>query len=290
MSQTASVKPIKQPALRARRWTRSILVHVLVIGASVLIGFPFFYMLSTSLKTVQEVYTVPLVFWPAQAQWTNFTDVWTMVPFGRFTLNSVIYTVAITLGEFMMGVTAGYAFARLRFPGKEFIFFLVLITFMIPGEITLIPRFIMLKQLHWINSYPGLIVPELSSAFAAFLLREHFQSLPDELFDAAKIDGAGYFRQMMQIALPLSKPIVSTLLLLAFVSHWNAYLWPLVVVNSQDMRTLPLGIQSLRDVFEYPEWQYIMAGATIVVMPLVVLFLLTQKQFIDGAVQGALKG
>jgi ABC-type glycerol-3-phosphate transport system permease component len=286
------VKPAKKtgPRVSLRRTTSGILVHLIIITAAVLIGFPFFYMLSTSLKTVQEVYTIPMVILPAAPQWRNFVEVWNLLPFGRFTFNSVVYTVSITFGEFMMGLMAGYAFARLRFPKKDLIFFLVLLTFLIPGEITLIPRFIMLKQLNWINTYPGLIVPELSSAFATFLLREHFQSLPDELFDAAKIDGAGYFRQLMQIALPLSKPIVSTLLLLAFVAHWNAYMWPLVVTNSQSMRTLPIGVQSLRDVFEFPEWQYIMAGATIVVMPLVALFLIAQKQFIEGAVQGALKG
>ncbi len=272
------------------RWLRSAVLHLLVVTAAVTIGFPFFYMVSTSLKTVSEVYSIPMVMLPAQPQWGNFVEVWNLLPFGRFTLNSVIYTVSITLGEFTMGVMAGFAFARLRFPKKEIIFFIVLLTFMIPGEITLIPRFIMLKQFHWINTYAGLIVPELSSAFATFLLREHFQSLPDELFDAAKIDGASYVRQLLQIAMPLSKPIVSTLLLLAFVAHWNAYLWPLVVTNSQSMRTLPIGVQSLRDILEFPEWQLIMAGATIVVLPLVVLFLVTQKQFIEGAVQGALKG
>lgn len=272
------------------RWLRSAGLHLLVVIAAVTIGFPFFYMVSTSLKTVSEVYSIPMVMLPAQPQWGNFVEVWNLLPFGRFTLNSVIYTVSITLGEFTMGVMAGFAFARLRFPKKEIIFFIVLLTFMIPGEITLIPRFIMLKQFHWINTYAGLIVPELSSAFATFLLREHFQSLPDELFDAAKIDGASYVRQLLQIAMPLSKPIVSTLLLLAFVAHWNAYLWPLVVTNSQSMRTLPIGVQSLRDILEFPEWQLIMAGATIVVLPLVVLFLVTQKQFIEGAVQGALKG
>lgn len=272
------------------RWLRSAVLHLLVVIAAVTVGFPFFYMVSTSLKTVSEVYSIPMVMLPAQPQWGNFVEVWNLLPFGRFTLNSVIYTVSITLGEFTMGVMAGFAFARLRFPKKEIIFFIVLLTFMIPGEITLIPRFIMLKQFHWINTYAGLIVPELSSAFATFLLREHFQSLPDELFDAAKIDGASYVRQLLQIAMPLSKPIVSTLLLLAFVAHWNAYLWPLVVTNSQSMRTLPIGVQSLRDILEFPEWQLIMAGATIVVLPLVVLFLVTQKQFIEGAVQGALKG
>jgi ABC-type glycerol-3-phosphate transport system permease component len=272
-----------------QRWTNIVLVHGAVVLAAGVIGFPFYYMLSTSLKTVGEVYSVPLVLFPAQLQWQNYVEVWNLLPFGRFTLNSVIYTTSITLGEFTMGLTAGFAFARLRFPKRDLLFFVVLLTFMIPGEITLIPRFILLKEFQWINTYQGLIVPEMSSAFATFLLREHFRSLPDELFEAAKMDGAGYVRQLVQVALPISKPIVSTLLLLATVAHWNAYLWPLIVTNSRDMRTLPIGVQSLRYILEFPEWQLIMAGATIVVLPLVILFLIAQKQFMEGAVQGAIK-
>jgi multiple sugar transport system permease protein len=272
-----------------RVWS-SIVLHLLVIVAAILIGYPFFYMVSTSLKTLSEAYSVPMVVFPAKPQWQNYAEVWNMLPFARFTLNSVIYTVSITLGEFFMGLTAGYAFARLRFPKKDALFFLVLLTLMIPSQITLIPNFILLHKLGWVNTYQGLIVPQLSSAFTLFMLREHFMSLPDELFDAAKIDGAGYFRQMWQVALPISKPIVSALLLLAFVAHWNEYLWPLIVTNSKNMRTLPIGIQGIRAMLEIPEWQLIMAGATIVIFPLVAIFLVAQKQFIEGAVQGALKG
>ncbi len=131
----------------------------------------------------------------------------------------------------------------------------------------------------------------MASVFATFLLREHFMSLPDEIFDAAKVDGAGYVRQMLQIALPMSRPIVVTLLLLDFVAHWNEYLWPLIVTNTNDMRTLPIGIQQLKYLTgELPQWHVVMAGATMVVLPLVILFLIGQKQFIQGAVQGALKG
>ena len=145
---------------------------------------------------------MPMVFFPEKPQFQNYVIVWNMLPFARFTMNSVIYTVSITVGEFFMGLTAGYAFARLRFPKKDALFFLVLLTLMIPSQITLVPNFILLHKLHWVNTYQGLIVPQLSSAFTLFMLREHFMSLPDELFDAAKIDGAGYFRQMVQVALP----------------------------------------------------------------------------------------
>ena len=257
---------------------------------ALLIGFPFLYMVTTSLKTLDEVFRVPLVVFPAEPQWGNYVRVWNLLPFARFTINSVIYTVSITIGEFLMGLAAGYAFARVRFPYKDWVFLLVLFTFAIPGEVTLIPRFMLLNQLQWVNTYAGLIVPELSSAFNVFLLREYIRTLPDEIFDAAKIDGAGHFRQLFQLVLPMSRPIVATLLLLAFVGHWNAYLWPLIVTNSEVMRTLPIGVQYIKSSLELPEWQLVMAGSTIVVLPLVVLFVLTQKQFIEGTIQGALKG
>ena len=267
-----------------------LVLHALVVTAAVAVGAPFFYMLTTSLKTLVEVYSVPLVWLPGHLEWRNYAEVWTRVPFGRFILNSVIYTVTLTMGEFVMACTCGYAFARLRFPGREALFAVVLLTLMIPGQITLVPRFMLLKELGWINTYQGLIVPELSSVFGTFLMREHFKSLPDEIFDAARIDGAGYLRQLVQIALPMSKPLAATLLLLSAVAHWNDYLWPLVATNSRDMRTLPIGLQTLKYATgELPQWNVVMAGATLVLLPLVVLFVLAQQRFVAGAVQGALK-
>jgi sn-glycerol 3-phosphate transport system permease protein len=279
-----------------RRWTlrragQSTIIHLVVISSAVLIGFPFFYMVTSAFKTMSEIYTIPTVWLPATLQWRNFADAWTNVPFARYTINSTVYTLACTMGQFCLGLTAGYAFGRLRFPKKDLLFFLILLAFMIPGQITLVPRFMLLSDLKWLNTYPGLIVPQLGSAFVAFLLREHFRSLPDELFDAAKIDGAGHVRQLVEIALPISKPIVTTLLLLTAVNHWNEYLWPLIVTNTATMRTLPIGIQDLKDldIGMPPQWQVLMAAATMVVLPLLVLFLAAQRQFIEGAIQGALK-
>ncbi len=277
--------------LYSRRTTRhKFVTHIAVIVFAILIGFPFVFMVSTSLKSFEEVFTVPMKIFPNELRWDNYLRVWEIVPFGTFTLNSLIYTLSITAGEFVLGAASGFAFARLRFPGKKYLFFLVLVSFMIPGEITLVPRFILLSKLHWVNTYPGLIIPELSSAFTTFMLHEHFKSLSDEIFEAATVDGAGVFRQLWQIAIPISKPIVSSLLLLAFVAHWNAYLWPLVVTNSESMRTLPIGIQQIRSGLELPEWQLVMAGTTLVVIPLIALFVIAQKQFLEGATQGALKG
>jgi ABC-type glycerol-3-phosphate transport system permease component len=274
-----------------RRWLSGAALHGTVLLGAVAVGFPFFYMLATSLKTLAEVYAVPLTWLPERPAWENYAEAWRSVPFGRFALNSLICTATLTLGKFAMGLSCGYAFARLRFPGRDPLFGLILLTFMIPGQITLIPRFVLVNELGWINTYAGLIVPELASVFATFLLREHFRSLPQDIFDAARIDGAGHLRQMLQIALPMSVPIVTTLLLLAAVASWNEYLWPLIVTNTQDMRTLPIGVQALKfKTGEIPQWNVVMAGATMVLLPLVVLFLAAQKKFVEGAMQGALKG
>lgn len=269
---------------------KNLLLYAAIVAAAIAVGFPFFFMVTTSLKSFQEVFTVPITLFPREIQWQNYVAVWDIVPLGRYTVNSLIYTFCITTGEFVIGAASGFAFARLRFPGKNYLFFLILITFMIPGEITLVPRFILLSKLHWVNTYQGLIIPELSSAFTTFMLHEHFKSLSDEVFEAAKVDGAGYFRQLWQIAIPMSRPIVTTLLLLGFVAHWNAYLWPLVVTNTNDMRTLPIGVQAIRSGLELPEWQLVMAGTTIVVIPLILLFIIAQRQFIEGATLGAVKG
>ncbi len=290
LSQDEMRAATRRSALRAVG--RSVLPHLLVIVSAVLVGFPFFYMVTSAFKTMGEIYTIPTVWLPAAPQWRNFVDAWTKVSFARFAVNSGVYTMACTMGQFCLGLTAGYAFGRLPFPKKNALFFIILLAFMIPGQITLVPRFMLLSDLGWINTYPGLIVPQLGSAFVAFLLREHFRSLPDELFDAARIDGAGHFRQLLEVALPLSKPIATTLLLLTVVNHWNEYLWPLIVTNTATMRTLPIGIQDLKDldIGMPPQWQLVMAAATMVVLPLLVLFLAAQRQFIEGAIQGALKG
>ena len=281
---------LSRPAILRRALGLGAL-HGTALLAALAVGFPFIYMLATSFKRLDEVYAIPLTLLPQSLDVANYVEAWTRVPFGRFTVNSLIYTVCLTAGEFVMGLTCGYAFARLRIPGRELLFGAVLLTFMIPSQVTLIPRFVLLKELGWINTYAGLIVPELASVFATFLFREHFRSLPAEIFDAARIDGAGPIRQLVQVALPMSVPIATTLLLLGAVAHWNDYLWPLVVTNTADMRTLPIGIQALKfKSGEVPQWNVVMAGATMIVLPLLALFLVAQRKFVEGAMQGALKG
>ena len=277
-----------QPRARPRAFLAHTLNHLLIILAAVAIGFPFFYMLASSLKTVQEVYSVPMVLLPAQPQWSNFAEVWDVVPFPRFAFNSLVYTLCITLGELFMGMMAGFAFARLRFPKRELLFFIVLLTFMIPSQITLIPRFILLKNLGWINTYQGLIIPELSSAFALFLLST-FAACPTSCLMPPRWTAPAICASSSRS--PCRSPSPSSPRCCCWAhAHWNAYLWPLVVTNSESMRTLPIGIQGIKSAFDFPQWHLIMAGAAIVVMPLVILFMFSQKQFVEGATQGALKG
>jgi len=273
-----------------RRWLSQGALYCVLIVSAMFIGFPFFQMLMTSFKDINEVYQTPMVVFPKTLRWQNYADAWTLVPMGRFTINSIIYTTALTLGELLMGVGAGYAFARLRFPFRDRLFFLILITFMIPGQITLIPRFILLADLQWLNTYQGLIIPQLSSAFGLFLLRQNFKILPQEIFDAATIDGAGHLRKMFSVAVPMSKPILWTVTLLIAITRWNDYQWPLIVTNTAEMRVLPVGIQMLKYIQDMSYWNIVMAGTAIVVVPLLLLFLFTQRQFVEGALSGALKG
>ena len=278
--------------LRLRRLVGVGALHGAVLLAVVTVGFPFLYMLATSFKRLDEVYAIPLTLLPETIDWSNYVEAWTRVPFGRFTLNSVIYTACLVAGGVRHGAHVRLRVARLRFPRRDLLFGAVLLTFMIPSQVTLIPRFVLLKELGWINTYAGLILPELSSVFATFLFREHFRSLPPEIFDAARIDGAGVLRQLLQVALPMSVPIATTLLLLGAVAHWNDYLR--AAGRHQYRRHADASDRHssarVTEAGEVPQWNVVMAGATMIVLPLFALFLVAQRKFVEGAMQGALKG
>jgi len=250
---------------------------------------PFFWMISTSLKSELEVYEYPPRLFPEKVRWDNYTEALTILPFGRFFLNTFIISISIVMGQLLICSLAAYAFARLDFPGKNQWFIVYLSTMMVPLIVLLIPRYLLVSALGWVDTYWGLILTEINSVWGIFLLRQFFSSLPRDLEDAARLDGASEFNIYWKIILPLSKPALATLALFSFVWSWQSFLWPLIVTNSRAMRTLPIGVQEIRAMLDFAEWQLIMAGATIVVLPLVVIFLFGQKQFIEGAVQGALK-
>jgi multiple sugar transport system permease protein len=263
--------------------------YLFLIGSSSVMVFPFMWMVSTALKGQQEVYIYPPTLWPESLHWENFQHVLDTVPFGRFFVNSLLVTTLITVSQVVTSVLAGYVFARIEFPGRNLIFYLYLATLIIPTQVTMLPLFLLVSRLGWIDTYQGLIVPFLANAFAVFFLRQFFISLPRELEDAARIDGASRLRTLVQIILPLSRPAVATIALFTFLSHWDEYLWPLVVTNTTSMRTLPIGLRFFIEE-SGAQLNYMMAGALMDVAPVVLLFLVAQRQFIEGMSLSGSKG
>jgi ABC-type glycerol-3-phosphate transport system permease component len=272
------------------RW----LMYFLLIFGAILAIIPFFWMVSTSLMTLGE--TINRQWLPKAPQFINYVDAWTTARFERYFLNSVIVTLTTIAGLLTTSILAGYAFARIRFFGREALFALLLSTMMIPESITMIPNFLMIRGDilplpggSWLNSLQALTVPFMANAFSIFLLRQFFITIPDDLWDAARMDGAGHFRFLIQVVLPISKAPILTVLIFAFIGSWNAFLWPLLVTTKETWRPLMVGLWTF--VTEAgPQTHLLMAGAVITVIPILILYFLVQKQFTEGIATTGLKG
>jgi len=226
-------------------------------------------------------------------EWTldNYFTAWNSTPFGRYLLNSFIQSGLITLAQVTFSILAAYAFAVLQFPGRDFLFWVILGSLMIPFQLTFIPNFIVISDMGLANTYAGLTLPFLASAVGVFLLRQFFLTIPRDLYDSAKIDGAGNWRYLWQIVVPLSKGAISAFAIFAFLSAWNQYLWPLIVTNDNLMRTTQIGIRYFMTTQDRgQDWGAIMAGAVIVMIPTLVAFLVAQKQLVKGIAMTGLKG
>ena len=238
--------------------------------------FPFFWMLSNALRPDREVFAMPPRLLPSAIQWYNFVAAWRYLPFGRFFLNSAFVAASVTAIVLVVSSLSGYAFARLKFPGRGGLFVVYLATLMVPQAVIVIPLFLMMGAFDWVDTYQGLIVPVAFSSFGTFLLRQFFLSIPQELEDAARIDGASHIRILLTIFLPLSLPALGLLALFTFTGQWNSFLWPLIAVNSPDHATLPLGLTMFQGQ-QGTQWNYMMAGATISMVPGVVLTILMHR-------------
>ena len=263
--------------------------YIFLTATSVLMVVPFLWMITTSLKGQQEVYVYPPTILPSELHWENFAHVLETVPFVRFYLNSLLVTSIITISQVITAALAAYVFARIEFPGRGLIFYLYLATLIVPTQVRMLPLFLLVSRLGWIDTYQGLTVPFLASAFSVFFLRQFFATLPKELEDAARIDGAGRMRTLWQIVLPLVRPALATITLFIFLSHWDGYLWPLIVTNTTVMRTLPIGLRFFIEE-SGAQLNYMMAGALMAVAPILVLFFAAQRQFIEGIALSGTKG
>jgi multiple sugar transport system permease protein len=264
-----------------KKRTKHLGLHLLLITGSVVMLVPFAWMLSTSLKEPGDVFIYPPQWIPQPVQWENYEETVTVMPFGRFYLNSAIQALSVTVLQLLTASLAAFAFARLRFRGRDLLFLLYLATMMIPFPVTMIPNFVIMRYLNWIDTFRALILPPAFSAFSTFLLRQYFMSIPVEMDDAARVDGASSFRIWWQIILPLSGPALATLAIFTFLGQWNSFLWPLIVTNSESMRTLPVGLATFQSQYSV-QWHLLMAGSVIAVLPILVIYIAGQKWFVRG--------
>jgi len=266
-----------------------VLVWLAVWALAAAVLLPFLWMVSTSLKAEADVFAWPPKIVPWPPRWQAYADAWTIAPFARYFMNTALVAVTVTGVSLFLNSLAAYAFARLRFPGREPLFLLVLATMMIPFQVTMIPTFLILKSLGWLDSYLGLTVPGFASAFGIFMLRQFMLSIPEDLLDAGRIDGCGEFRVYGQIVLPLCGPALATLGVFTFMGAWNDFVLPLMVVKSDEMRTLTLAVAALSSGLYVESFPTMMAAATFVVLPVLAAFLAAQRFFTRSIVLGGLK-
>ena len=260
----------------------------IVLVLAITMVLPFLYMVSTSLMDEFEVLRYPPALFPAHPRFGNYAAALTALPFGRFFLNSAILAGVVTVGQVGTSAAAAYAFARLRFPGRDRVFLAFLSVMMVPAIVLLIPRFLIINSVGWVDRYAGLISTELVSVWGIFLLRQFFLTLPRDLEDAARLDGASEWTIFWRVVLPLSKPALATLAVFAFVDQWKNFLWPLIATRSLEMQVVEVGIASFHGIY-YTNWPYQLAAAVVAVVPMVIVFSVAQKYFVQGVQLSGLK-
>ena len=274
-----------------RSFASKTVLHAVLLLCAAFMFLPFFWMITTSVKTYADSVQIPPVWIPTQFDFSWYVQVFERVQFGAYLKNTVIMTIGRVLPQVLICAMAGYGFARLKFPGRDVLFVIVLALLMVPGQVVLIPQYFEVVKLGWIDTYAGLIVPQIFSAYGVFLLRQFFLSLPRELEEAAKIDGANYGTIFFRVLLPLTTPAIATMAFFGILWSWNDFLWPLVVVNSDSMKVLSVGMSGLqgtgRGDAEYP---LIMAGAVLCTVPLIVFFVALQNYIVKGIAFSAIKG
>ena len=251
---------------------------------------PFLWLVITSFMTDSQIFSYPPKFIPNPIVLDNYSNATSQLPIFKYFYNSLFVSVITTIGQVIIASMAGFAFAKLNFKYKEALFLIILATMMIPPQVNIIPLFYVMKELHWIDTFQALIIPGLFGGFGVFLMRQWFKTMPDALFEAAKIDGCNLFQIFFKIAFPLALPAIATLAIFTFITTWNGFMWPLIVTNSDSIRTLPVALASFKGSFrETIEWGQLMACAVITTIPAILVFLLGQKFFIKGIMSASVK-
>jgi ABC-type glycerol-3-phosphate transport system permease component len=273
---------------RQRARGLELIAYGVLVVSGILAFLPILWMLSTSLKLPGDVFDLPIDWIPSDPQFQNYPEAYGRMDFNRYFINSIIVAFGVTILHVLLASMAGYGLAKYRFGGRRYLLLAILATLMLPLEIIMIPLFLTVQDLGWLDTYQGLIIPVIADAFGVFLMRQYFLSLPNALLEAARIDGAGHIRTFFTIAVPLSWPAIATLSIFIFRETWDDFLWPLLVVSSSEMRTVPLGVRAFESA-EMSNFPQIMAISTIATIPLVVMFFFFQRQFVRGIAMTGLR-
>ena len=276
-----------QAAMPPRRDWGTVLVHTLLVLAVLVVGFPLYYATVISTQSLDEVTSLPPKLWPSTSLIANYAAAWARAQMGRLLVNSAIVALTIALGKIVISMLSAFAIVYFNFRGKLFVFWMIFVTLMLPIPVRIISTYQVISDLGWINTYAGLTIPLMASATGTFLFRQFYQTVPDAMAEAAQIDGAGPMRFLWSILLPLSWANIAALFVILFIYGWNEYLWPLMITNTQEMRTVVIGIENLvpRSGTQLPEWNIIMAAATMALLPPVLVILTMQRWFVKGLIE-----
>jgi ABC-type glycerol-3-phosphate transport system permease component len=268
---------------------RSVLVHVALAVVGLIVAIPLYWTVISSVTTNTAIFATPVEWVPPALHWENFSQALAAAPFGRYFFNSALVGAVVTCTTLVTSALAGYGFAKFRFPGRRLLFVVVLVALMVPFQAIMIPLFVLARQLGWLNSYAGLIVPGAVSGFGIFLMRQFMSKLPDALLEAARLDGSNELQLFFSIVLPLSRSALAALAVLTFLASWNNFLWPLIVVQNTDLLTVPLGIVQFRGSY-FTNYTQILAVSLLAAAPVIVLYLIMQRQIIETFSSSGIKG
>jgi len=269
-----------------RKHSPAVLRHVILIVAVALFFGPFLWMLLTSFKSSEEALAFPPSFLPRQWELSNYTDIFTVAPFGLYYFNSTVVAIATTAGQIVTSLAAGFAFSRLKFPGKNVVFVILLAALLVPFEVVFTPLITLLSSLHWLNSYQGLIVPNIPSILGTFLFRQFFTSFPSEIEDASRVDGAGVWRRMWSVVTPMATPMIGSFAVLSFVYNWNNFFFQFLVASKTEFFTVSVGLTQLQSANASQSFNLLMAGSTLAILPVFIVFIIFQRQIVSAMAGG----
>jgi multiple sugar transport system permease protein/alpha-1,4-digalacturonate transport system permease protein len=278
----------KEKTFGYERKGRNLVIWVLlVVGAGVMV-FPLYWMFATAIRPRKELFSGEFNLFPSELVWSNFSEAWGKLPFTQFYINSIVIAVIAVVITVFINLLAGYTFAKYEFPGRNILFLLLISTLMIPIQVIMVPEFLIVSQLGWVNTYAGVIAPRAAEAFGIFMVRQFMVSIPDDLLEAARLDGAGEFKIFWSVVLPLSWPVVAVLTIFTFMWRWNDFAWPLVVLQERSVYTVPLGLNLMKGQF-FTDWTGIMSMSLVSIVPMLVVFIFFQRYFIQGIASTGMK-